>query len=95
MDILLNVNGNYEYNWKDSELYKFLSRHYMINELEIILNNSETIHLKKYNICGSNTKNKTLNIYNSNGETTTPIHTIPFHKIQKIKSTNHHPHKKK
>ena len=85
-DILLNVRNNYEYNWKDSELYEYLSRHYMLNDLEVTLNDGEKILIKKHNICGSTNKSETLNIYETNGQTTKPIHTLPFKKIQKIKT---------
>lgn len=84
-DIYVNVCGEYDYSWNESSLYEFLARSYMFNGLEFQLNDGSIIKVEKYNVCGSTKGNKKLKIYETNGNTETPIHTIPFHEITTIK----------
>lgn len=83
--IYSNVKEDYDYSWINSQLYKFLSDNYMVNDMEITLTDKTIIKVMKYNICGSTQDNDTLKIYETNGNTNKPLHIIPFEKIETIK----------
>ena len=80
-----NVCDNYDYSWTNSKLYQFLSKNYMLNDMEIILKDGTIIKVMKYNICGSTKNNPLLKVYETNGNTNKPIHEIKFKEIKKIK----------
>lgn len=84
-NIYMNVCGEYDYTWNESSLYEFLADSYMFNCLEFLLNDGDSIKVEKYNICGSTKGSPTLNIYETNGNTTIPLYKIPFDKINTIK----------